>query len=399
MVQAAALMQQRQLLTVPVMFMLPGLAQASDRVNDYATIKYNSSGVLQWTARYNGSVNSHDEAFDIAIDNSGNVYVTGTSRVGADEYYTDYVTIKYNSSGVQQWASSYNGIANGQDKGLAIALDDQGNVYVTGQSGHPALNANIGTIKYNSAGVQQWAIEYDATTNWDTGLDIAVDASSNVYVTGFHSTNGDPYLDYVTLKYNSQGVQQWLAGYNGTGSNSDESVSICLDASGNVYITGFKLGTVYDIATIKYNSAGAQQWVQRYSSSSPSIDVPNSMEVDQGGNVYITGAISFDFGTLKYNTSGALQWITRYDFNGNFDVANSIAIDGLGNSYVTGFSATSSSESTRDYATLKYNPGGVQQWVERYNGSANNRDEANAIALIIRKCLRYRFCDRKCRLR
>jgi hypothetical protein len=105
------------------------------------------------------------------------------------------------------------------------------------------------------------------------------------------------------------------------------------------------------------------------------------MVVDPGGNVYITGAISFDYGTLKYSSDGTQQWVMRYDYNGNFDVANSIAIDVSGNAYVTGFSSTASLESSRDYATVKYSSSGSLLWVERYTGSAGDRDEANAIAL------------------
>jgi hypothetical protein len=105
------------------------------------------------------------------------------------------------------------------------------------------------------------------------------------------------------------------------------------------------------------------------------------MAVDPAGNIYITGAISFDFGTLKYNSDGVQQWIQRYDFNGNFDAANSLAIDGSGNVYVTGVSGAAPSESSNDYATLKYNTSGVQQWVMRFNSSASDWDEANSIGV------------------
>ncbi len=80
---------------------------------DYATIKYNSSGVQQWIARYNGPGNYSDYASSIAVDGSGNVYVTGRVLVAATDI--DYATIKYNSSGVQQWVTRYNGPGNGYD--------------------------------------------------------------------------------------------------------------------------------------------------------------------------------------------------------------------------------------------------------------------------------------------
>jgi hypothetical protein len=77
---------------------------------DYFTIKYNSSGSAQWTATYNGPANQDDAAVGLGLDQTGNVYVTGTSFAGRDPIgEEDYLTIKYNSAGVQQWTARYNG--------------------------------------------------------------------------------------------------------------------------------------------------------------------------------------------------------------------------------------------------------------------------------------------------
>jgi uncharacterized delta-60 repeat protein len=350
----------------------------------FTTIKYSSDGIHQWTAVYigPGSFQFGDEGLDVEVDDGGNVYVTGSSAAGSTEYTLDYVTIKYNSAGVEQWAARYDSPLGQQDIAFALSLDDAGYVYVTGQSAHPALNANIATIKYNSSGVVQWIAEFDGTGNWDTGKDIVVDQSGNVYVTGFFSIDwGTAYLNFITLKYDAQGNQQWAQGYNGTGNNSDQGVAIDLDLTGNVYVTGYSTGTVYDIATIKYNPSGVQQWLQIYNSSSPSIDVPIDMVVDGSGNVHITGAISLNMGTLKYNTDGVLQWNKSYNFSGNFDAGNSIAFDVLGNVYITGVSQAGLFESTSDYATIKYDQSGNEIWIQRYNGTSNNWDAANSIAV------------------
>jgi len=362
---------------------ITGSSIGSGTGSDYATIKYNSSGVQQWVQRYNGPGNSLDEAYDIAIDASGNVYVTGRSRATSGENTADYATIKYNSSGEQQWVARYNGTVSGPDEAYALVLDDLNNVYVTGQSGYTQLNANIATIKYNSSGVQQWLAIYNGPGNdWDKGTSLAVDESRNVYVTGGHNVSvGTAYHDYVTIKYDSLGNQQWLNTYNGPGNNWDEAVSIGLDGFGNVYITGYSTGTVYDFATIRYNSSGVEEWVQRYSSSGNSVDVPTSMVVDGIGTLYITGAIAFNYGTIKYTPFGFREWVATYDASGNFDAANSIAIDDDGNVYVTGQSSSGSPESTKDYATVKYDANGIEQWVQRHNGTGNDWDEANSIAV------------------
>src|SRR5205809_245073 len=101
---------------------------------DYATIKDNSSGEEQWLSRYgpgslpsNGEANNGDFATAIAVDKSGNVYVTGYSG-------DDYVTIKYNSAGEQQWVARYDEPGHALDAAYAIAVDASDNVYVTGYS-------------------------------------------------------------------------------------------------------------------------------------------------------------------------------------------------------------------------------------------------------------------------
>ena len=109
------------------------------------------AGQEQWVASYNGPGNALDFAYAIAVDSSGNVYVTGESY-GLDSAY-DYATIKYNSTGQEQWVARYNGPANYDDVAEAIALDGSANVYVTGYSyGVGDVGVDYATIKYNSAG-------------------------------------------------------------------------------------------------------------------------------------------------------------------------------------------------------------------------------------------------------
>ncbi len=356
-----------------------GWSMGIDTVEDYAIIKYNSSGVQQWVQRYNGPGNLEDVARSIAVDTVGNVYVTGWSEGNGTG--TDYATIKYNSSGVQLWAARYNGPASAGDQGNAVVVDLSGNVYVTGWS-YNVSNYDYATIKYNSLGVQQWAQRYNGPgNNTDWAYSIALDNSGNVYVTGRSEGSGTGQ-DYATIKYNSSGAQQWVQRYTGSGNNQDDSYSIAVDNSGNVFVTGVSYagGTDYDYATIKYSTSGVQQWVRTYNGPGNTSDFSYSIALDNWGNVYVTGrsggsGTSQDFTTIKYNTDGVQQWVSRYNGPANSnDDAESIAVDDSGNVYVTGES--NGSGSGWDYATVKYNPAGVQQWVQRYNGPGNGFDDA-----------------------
>ena len=135
------------------------------------------------------------------MDASGNVYVSGYSpgEIGNDDYFT----VKYNSGGVKQWAARYNGPGNGEDRANALALDGAGNVYVTGRSARTGGNADYATIKYSNAGAQQWIARYNApANNTDEARDIAVDSEGNVHITGYIlAANGQP--DYMTIKYSA----------------------------------------------------------------------------------------------------------------------------------------------------------------------------------------------------
>lgn len=361
----------------------------------YTTIKYSSTGVVQWVARYSGFANVPNAATAIAVDNAGNVYVTGSSPgINAD---FDFTTIKYNSAGAEQWVTKYNGPGNGEDYAVSLALDEAGNVYVAGNSSGIGSGYDFATVKYNSAGVEQWAARYNGTGNTSDYLNaLAVDNTGNVYVCGTVNNGNFIDADYVTIKYNSAGSVQWVATYDGPGNSFDGARAISLDNAGNVYVTGLSsgLGGTSQYATIKYNSVGVEQWAARYNGPVSGTNRATSMVVDEASNVYVTGASygggangedGYDYATVKYNSSGAQQWAARYDGPGHgYDGATNITVDAEGNVYVTGESKgviSSYNFMYHDYATIKYDSLGVQLWEARYNGPANSYDSPTGIAL------------------
>ncbi len=107
---------------------------------DYATIKYSPDGDTLWVRRYSGSASA------LAVDDSGNVYVTGWSYGSGT--FDDYATIKYAPNGDSLWVRRYNGPGNDYDLPFALALDGDGNVYVTGESYGSGTNYDYATIKY-----------------------------------------------------------------------------------------------------------------------------------------------------------------------------------------------------------------------------------------------------------
>ncbi|MCI0472146.1 MAG: SBBP repeat-containing protein [Ignavibacteria bacterium] len=349
--------------------------------DDFIVIKYNASGVQQWIQTYNGTGNAVDKAEKLAVDAAGNVYVTGTSAGLSSG--NDIVTLKYNTAGVQQWIKSYNGPGNGADKASGIVIDSYGNAYVTGAC--TDLNSDYITIKYNSSGTELWVQRYNSTYNsLDAAMDIKVDGTGNVYVTGMsHSTLFA--LDFATIKYNSAGSQIWVKTYNGPSNSADIGYAMALDASGNIYVTGASTGTGtgYDYVTIKYDTDGNQQWLQRYDYLNLT-EFPVAIALDGTGNVLVTGSSGTsanpDYLTIKYNTAGTQEWVKRYNGSlNNADYSKAIAVDGFGNIYITGNCYNSAA--SHDILTIKYNSAGSEQWLKVFNGTLNSIDYGNAIAV------------------
>ncbi|KPL02784.1 MAG: hypothetical protein AMJ90_04845 [candidate division Zixibacteria bacterium SM23_73_2] len=334
-----------------------------------------------WIRTYNGPGNGDDIAYDLAIDDSGYIYVTGGSWEGAVNTH-DYATIKYNQAGNQIWVKSYDGPGNYEDNAKAIAVDDSGNVFVTGISYGSGTNYDYATIKYYPDGDTAWVRRYDGPGNdYDYAFDAAVDDSGNIYVTGVSVGSGSS-ADYATIKYNPDGDTVWVRRYNGSGNSSDWAHGICVDGSGNVYVTGESYESSLDYTTIKYNPDGDTVWVRGYGSASYA-DRAYAIAVDLSGNVYVTGTSTGfyeDIVTIRYYPGGDTAWVRRYNGEGNnADEGYAITVDSCGNVYVTGRSYGSGS--FFDYITVKYDSTGIKLWDASYNGTGNSVDEAQDIAV------------------
>jgi uncharacterized delta-60 repeat protein len=353
--------------------------------SDFATIKYDFNGKQLWLDRYDGPASEEDWPWDIALDSSGNVYVTGWST-GVDTK-SDFTTIKYNNKGKRIWVARYNGPANGYDHAYALALDSAGNVYVTGWCQGIATNEDYTIVKYDNNGNQLWVARYNGpASGQDRASAIAVDNIGNIYVTGW-SAGENVSLDFTTIKYDSNGNQLWVARYDGPANGEDKASAIALDSMGYIYVTGSSMGngTGTDYATVKYDSKGNQIWVARYDGPASGADEAVALAIDSAGYVYVTGSsigidTYQDYATVKYDSNGNQIWVARYNGSENGeDTPSKIALDGLGNIYVTGWSTGNNQR--YDFATIKYDNSGNQIWLARFDGPAGGHDKAYDLAV------------------
>jgi hypothetical protein len=327
-----------------------------------------------WANRYGGPGNWTDYPSDIAVDTAGNVYVTGS--VGVSNGPWDYATVKYDADGHQLWAASFNGTGNSYDAARAIAIDGTGNVYVTGESVAPGFNFDYVTIKYDAQGNQLWIARFNGPLNGhDYPQDIAVDDFGRIYVTG--KTAAASLYDYATVAYDADGNELWLALYDGPGSSDDGARAMAIDGVGHIHVTGESRGVgtgLYDYATAKYDSNGNELWVARYSDPGDSSDSAVAIGVDASGGVYVTGAVGMEgaraYGTIKYDAEGQELWVARFAPPGASGVSvSSLAVGADGHAYVTGSFFETGGAS--DSATIKYDTDGNERWVARGDGGAD----------------------------
>jgi hypothetical protein len=355
---------------------------------DITTVKYSPSGAQVWVRIFDRGIGDNDEGRSLVLDANANVYIVGNSRGNGTS--TDIVTIKYDSSGTQLWASYFNGAANGFEEGRSIAVNSSGDVFVCGLTSDVNFYFDAVTVKYNSSGTQQWAQIYNGVISGsDELLDLAIDASSNVYVTG-NTESSSANFDVLTIKYNSAGAQQWLMTYNGPASSGDYGKAITLDLNNNVIVASysFENNQWFDMLTIKYSNSGSQLWTARYNHAANRYEEAWDVKCDAAGFIYVVGqgqasgnnSTPPDCVTLKYSPAGGQVWVKRWDggFSSDDDRAYCVALDDTANVYVGGYSRNGSN---LDYITIKYDSSGTEEFALRFNSQYNRDDQIYAIAV------------------
>ncbi|OGC90692.1 MAG: hypothetical protein A2142_01350 [candidate division Zixibacteria bacterium RBG_16_48_11] len=354
---------------------------------DMVTVKYSPQGETLWVRYYASPDNFNDQGNAVAVDQDGYVYVAGQTVNSAT--VTDWVVIKYSPAGDSLWVKKYDGGGTMDDWPTAMAISDSGYIYVTGMSVKTisTTNRDYTTIKYTPNGDTLWVRRYEGPVAWiDEALSIAVAKNGKVAITG--SSSGTGYIDdYATVLYNPDGSQAWVARYNGPANGTDGASAVGFDDSNNVYVTGGSAGsgTSYDIATLKYSPAGTQLWAKRYNGAANLSDWGMDLKVGPGRKIFVAGRVSLsaanaDFVTIKYNSNGDTAWTRKHNGGANSsDQAEALAVDQDTNVYVTGMSYNSGPD--MDYTTIKYDPAGNTDWIIHYDSSTGTSDYPMAMTL------------------
>ena len=426
--------------------------------NDAFVVKLDAAGNYLWARSFGGT--GTDLGSGVAVDGSGNLLVTGifqgtvdfdpgagtanlTSAGGDDAF-----VVKLDSAGSYAWAQAWGG--NSTAVSNSVATDAQGNVYSTGYFGgtfdfdpgpgvYPLVSnsggADVFITKHTTAGALIWARRVGGGgVGPDEGLGVAVDAVGNVLVTGRYlsTVDFDPGAgtanltsigsnDVFVLKLDAAGNYLWARGVGGTGSDYGNAVAV--DASGNVVVTGYFVGTTdFDpgIGTANLTSAGgddafvlrldaAGNYLWARSVGGTSEDRGQGVAVDSSGSVLVTGyfagtvdfnpgagtanltsAGSNDVFVLKLDLAGTYQWAQRVGATSS-DIGYSVAVDGGGNLLVTGsFQGTVdfdpgagtlglTSAGLQDIFAWKLTSGGDLAWAARAGGTSSDYGRGVAV--------------------
>ena len=197
----------------------------------------------------------------------------------------------------------------------------------------------------------------------------------------------------VPISAFSEADTSWVRYYDGLASGYDEASSIAINAAGDVHVAGYSYGdgSGADYIVLKYSPSGDLLWERRYNGPGNGGDFASHIEVDDDGNVFVTGlswggsasggGTETDYATLKYSPTGELRWARRYDGPGvSADQAIALAVDSFGSVYVTGESSPAAMY-LPDIVTLKYDSVGTTLWERRYDGPIGLFDLARDIVV------------------
>lgn len=398
-----------------------------DMLNDLRDDIYSDCRpILKWTRLFSKK-SGGGSANGVVVDNSGNSYVTGAISGGIDDLggigLEDVFVIKYNSIGTKQWSRLLGGASN-QTRGMGIALDGNGYVYITGWTG-VNLDSLIKTgmydlfiVKYDTEGVKQWTKLLGVASSQTEANSIALDHNGNIYVAG--RTNGNlggetvsntSGCDLAVTKFNASGSRLWTRLLGTGGGYVTVAYSIAVDTDGNCFVAGQTCGNLdgqslsgtpdgsnSDMFIVKYDTSGTKKWTKLIGAGNGTQTMASGVALDSSGNSYVTGGTygNLDGNLLtgyadgfvaKFNTSGIKQWVKLYGVAGYGVDSRAIAVDESGNIY-TGSSTDGSIDGqmlsgTMDAMVMKLDPSGEKQWTRLLGGSG---DMTNGLALALDKC-------------
>jgi hypothetical protein len=357
-------------------FHIGGSVEISSSQPGFAAVKFDRDGNRLWRTNYSGSAGgSLGQAFGVAVDAQGNVYAAGYVSVGFHSTATDALLVKFDAAGVEQWARRHDGPAGGSDALATVVVDAAGHVYVSGYSSGAGIDWV--THKYTPAGALVWTRRLSGPGNFDDVVaDASLDVDGNLLVTGTTKNRGDSVTnDITTVKYAPDGAVLWTRTYSGTAVSDDLVFDLIVDAAGGFYLSGSIAptadpeGPMHTPLILHYDANGNLQRAVQEAATGNGM----AIAIDPAGDIHVATE------SILYKYDRTLARIRSVAHAGNLSVTAVLA-DSRGNVYLTG-TVFDPFTFVRDYSTTKFNANGQALWSHRFNGMGNRDDVVAAAAI------------------
>ncbi|WP_172825510.1 putative Ig domain-containing protein [Geobacter sp. DSM 9736] len=252
------------------------------------TLKRDSLGNLLWSKTIEDM-----NCYGVATDQSDGIYLAGYSNGTT----SDAALVKLDAAGNVIWTKKFD--SGSSDQFNAVTVDREGNILATGSKG--GLNTDCITNKYDGSGNLLWSTTYDSSSYNESGTGITTDADKNIIVASSTSSN-----NYLTIKYDADGGLLWARTYSAGASSVSTARGIVADRLGNLYVTGSSRATTsstYDFLTLKYNPEGVVLWSKTFDMGGG--ENAYGIALDGAGSIYVTGnsqsGVNTDAVTVKYS--------------------------------------------------------------------------------------------------
>ncbi|HEX5154736.1 MAG TPA: T9SS type A sorting domain-containing protein [Parafilimonas sp.] len=353
-----------------------------------------------WTSLNQDSTTGFFAFNDMSVDKNGNTYIAGYQTDPGDEYYEKHFYIsKINANGDLEWKKNFNKKKDSIDEAIAIAVDADGYVYVTGARIDTFCNictyntriSDIITMKYNSKGKRIWLNRYhDSIYILASPSDIGLHPDGTILITGnetwYNPVTGRDENGLLLQKIDNNGATKWVKKMKDVVTSSG-----CFDGKGEIIVAGASdIDHIYQTRkpmVLKFNRNGKLLWSNVYNEYNKNGNF-SFVGCDSIDNIYVNGqtdTLAFynnpKIITVKYSPAGAMQWFRKeidhttsmLRYQGDFKV------DAAGNSYVTGFLSKTSVDD--DWITSKYDNAGKKKWTVTFNDSLNGSDRPNGLVI------------------
>lgn len=350
---------------------MTGSTRTANTSDDVMLLKYNSAGTFLWSKTYNYSYNGIEQPNDIAVDNNGNIYITGTSTRAQGSY--DCLLLKFDSNGNIIWVKRINktNFSQRQAEGVSLVLRD--GIYV-GVNFNYDGDSECGIAKYSFNGDSLAYLSLGMLQNYTYGMQKMVqDNSMNIYAICSGDILPNEEEDFLVKKINTNGslTQVWSKIYTGTSHLNDRARDIAVGPDGNILVTGYTNvnNQGANVLLLKVGrDDGAFLFQKTFNNAiNNQNDYGERISFDNNSNIIIGGATNAlnspdNILLLKYSPAGTLIWSKEYSHTGNrYDWIRDMKTDNAGNIYLNAECFDQPNQTT-GILTAKFSQAGELDW-------------------------------------